>query len=174
MDRMRYPTGHFDPKPNISDDERTALIGKIADTPAAIREAVRGLDDAQLDTPYRPGGWTVRQAGHHVADSSLNGYVRFRWALTEDNPTLKGYEERDWASLADASTHPLEASLVMLDGIHERLTSLLSQLDPEDYARPCVHPEVGTRSVDWLIQLYGWHGAHHAAHIQGLRDREGW
>lgn len=174
MDLTRYPTGQFEAKPHIGDDERTELIDTIAQTPSAMRAAIQGLDDAQLGTRYRPDGWTVRQVVHHLADSSLNGYVRFRWTLTEDNPTLKGYEQRDWADLADASTHPLEPSLVMLDGIHERLTSLLNQLDLKDYARPCVHPEAGARDVDWLIQLYGWHGAHHVAHIRGLREREGW
>jgi hypothetical protein len=170
----RYPIGKFEMPKEITPALRQSAIGEIAETPAKIRVAVKGLTDAQLETPYRDGGWTVRQVVHHVPDSHMNAYIRLRFALTETAPTIKPYEEGAWANLEDAKNAPVDVSLNLLDALHERWVRLLRSLKPEDYARTLVHPEHGVRTVDWLLFLYAWHGRHHTAHITELRKQKAW
>ena len=174
MSDLRFPIGTFSPSPTLTTDQRRALIAKIANTPAELRRATAGLSDAQIETPYRPGGWTVRQVVHHVPDSHMNAYVRFKLALTEDKPTIKPYNESLWAQVADTPRTPIEVSLTLLEMLHKRWTILLESMRGEDFARRLVHPEHGEISLDWLLQLYAWHGAHHTAHVTELRKREGW
>ncbi|TSA15842.1 putative metal-dependent hydrolase [bacterium] len=174
MTDVRYPVGKFSPKPTISDSERNALIQEIADTPAKLREAVRKLSQEQLDTPYRPGGWTVRQVVHHVPDSHLNSYIRFKLAVTEDQPTIKPYKEHLWAELVDAKSSPIEPSLTLLESLHHRWAIFLRSLGAADFAKTVIHPENGIMNLDRLLQLYAWHGQHHVAHITALRERMGW
>ena len=171
---LRYPVGRADRTPALSAAQRTAAIDAIANAPRALRAAVQGLSDAQLDTEYRPGGWTVRQLVHHVADSHMNAYTRFRLAFTENNPTIKPYEEAKWAELPDARTMPVDVSLTLLDTMHERLSALLRQTPAESFARTLTHPENGPMTVDSLLGLYVWHGRHHTAHVTSLRDRMKW
>ena len=154
--------------------ERESMLTEIAETPARLREAVVGLDDAQLDTPYRPEGWTVRQVVHHLPDSHLNSYVRFKLAVTEDEPTIKAYDEAAWARLEDAQNAPIESSLELLESLHERWVRFLRSLGPNELARTFKHPEIGSVSVAQNIALYAWHGRHHVAHITSLREREAW
>jgi uncharacterized damage-inducible protein DinB len=170
----RYPIGKFEMPKEITPALRQSAIGEIGATPAKLRAAVKGLTDSQLETPYRDGGWTVRQVVHHVPDSHMNAYIRLRFALTETAPTIKPYEESAWANLEDAKNAPVDVSLNLLDALHERWVRLLRSLRPEDYARTLVHPEHGVRSVDWLLFLYAWHGRHHTAHITELRKQKGW
>jgi len=171
---LRYPIGKFDMKGEVTDAPRPALIQQIADTPANLRAAVKGLNEQQLDTPYRPGGWTVRQVVHHVPDSHLNSYVRFKLAVTEQQPTIKPYEEALWAELWDGKTGPIEISLHLLEALHQRWVMFLQSLKPADFARTLLHPENGVMKVDTLLRLYAWHGRHHVAHITSLRERMGW
>ncbi len=149
-------------------------MAAIAGLPSALREAVAGLDDPQLDTPYREGGWTVRQLVHHVADSHINAYVRMRLALTEDWPTIKPYEEAEWAKLEDARTLPVEVSLALLESLHRRWVVLLGSLSEADWERGYVHPESGREKLDAVAAIYSWHSRHHVAHVTGLRKRMGW
>jgi uncharacterized damage-inducible protein DinB len=159
----------------MTEARRSHCVERIAATPARLRAAVAGLDDAQLDTPYRPGGWTVRQVVHHVPDSHLNAYTRFRLALTEDTPTIKPYEEARWAELPDARSAPVEPSLMLLDALHARWVALLETLGPVEGARAVRHPEHGRLlTVDELLAMYAWHGEHHTAHVTALRGRMGW
>jgi uncharacterized damage-inducible protein DinB len=174
MDDLRYPIGKFVVDSAVTGEKRSAWIRQIAEAPAAIRQAVTGLSDRQFDTPYRPGGWTVRQVLHHVPDSHLNAYCRCKFALTEDNPTIKPYDEAAWARVADTDRTPPEVSLMLLDALHQRWVILLESLGARDFARPLQHPERGAITLDWMLQLYAWHGRHHAAHITELRKREGW
>ena len=171
---LRDPIGKFKWEGDATAEQRQQLIDEIAGTPARVRAAVEGLSAEQLETPYRPGGWTVRQVVHHIADSHLNSYVRFRLALTEDEPTIKPYHEDRWAELEDARTAPLEVSLALLESLHERWVQLLKSLKAEDFARTFRHPEMGVVSLDKNVGLYAWHGRHHVAHITGLRERMGW
>jgi hypothetical protein len=172
---LRYPIGPFRFDGETNPSRRAQRIGEIAAAPAHLRSAVDGLSVAQLDTPYRPGGWTVRQVVHHVPDSHLNAYTRIKLALTEEEPTIKPYEEARWAELPDARTGPVEPSLVLLESLHERWLLLLRQLGPADFERRFRHPEHGRIFVlDEVIALYAWHGRHHVAHITGLRRRMGW
>ena len=170
---LRYPIGDFnwEEKESLS---RQELIEKIATLPLRLRASVRGLSEAQLATPYRPDGWTVRQVVHHVADSHMNAYIRFRLGLTEDAPTIKPYDEAAWAELSDAKTAELEVSLSLLDGIHERWTKLMRTLPDDSFARTFVHPDNGAMTLATQLRLYDWHGSHHVAHIEALRKREGW
>jgi len=170
----QYPIGRFklDSAPNDEDIRRA--IDEIAQAPAKLRAAVEGLSPEQLDTPYRPGGWTVRQVVHHVPDSHLNSYCRFKLALTEDEPTIKAYHEDRWAELDDSRSAPIEVSLAMLESLHKRWVMLMSSLAPTDFARTFRHPEIGLVSLAKNVCLYGWHGRHHAAHITSLRERMGW
>ncbi|HXG91121.1 MAG TPA: bacillithiol transferase BstA [Blastocatellia bacterium] len=175
MADLRYPIGQF----NLEDDlltnqQREQFIVQIVETPARLREAVRGLTDEQLDTPYRPGGWTVRQVVHHVPDSHLNSYIRFKLALTEDEPTIKPYDEAQWAALVDSERTPIETSLALLEALHERWVVLLRSLAPADFERRFRHPERGIVSLNNNLALYAWHGRHHVAHITSLRERTGW
>ncbi len=174
MTDLRYPIGEFTYGGNLTDDQKRAHLDEIAQTPAKLRAAVKGLSDAQLDTPYRPGGWTVRQVVHHVPDSHLNSYVRFKLALTEDEPTIKPYAEDRWAELPDTKATPVEVSLVLLDSLHDRWLRLLRSLTPEDWKRTFRHPEIGPMTLEKTLALYAWHGRHHVAHITALRSREGW
>jgi len=174
IDDPRYPTGRFRFDPDVTPEKRKRSIAAIREAPAALRAAVRGLNETQVNTPYRDGGWTVRQVVHHVPESHMNAYVRFKLALTEDNPTIKPYEEDLWAKLPDVPREPIETSLALLDALHKRWVTLLEQLNPEEFARPLVHPAIGPISVDYLLQMYAWHGRHHAAHITTLRERSGW
>ena len=172
---LRYPIGPFAYDGRMTDARRAECIARIAAAPGHLRTAVAGLDDAQLDTPYRAGGWTVRQVVHHVPDSHLNAYTRIRLALTEDAPTIKPYEEARWAELPDARTLPVEVSLRLLESLHARWVPLLERLGAADGARQLRHPEHGRlMTVDELIALYAWHGDHHTAHVRTLRDRMGW
>jgi hypothetical protein len=174
MADLRYPIGPF-VKPDIFDAEsRRTAIDRIARTPRRLRSAVDGLTDRQLDTQYRPGGWTVRQVVHHLPDSHMNSYVRFKRALTEDQPVICTYHEDRWAELPDEKTAPIEASLDLLEALHLRWVVLLRSLTPEHLARTLDHPEIGILSLDAMLALYAWHGDHHIAHITSLREREGW
>ncbi|HTS50498.1 MAG TPA: putative metal-dependent hydrolase [Bryobacteraceae bacterium] len=171
---LRYPVGKFRFPDTISREERSTFIGQIADAPLRLRSAVSGLNDAQLDTPYRPGGWTVRQLVHHVPDSHLNSYTRFRLALTEDEPIIKPYHEDRWAELPDARTAPVEVSLRLLECLHSRWLGLLRSLSEDQWKRAFRHPELGLVSLEQNAALYAWHGRHHVAHITGLRERMSW
>jgi uncharacterized damage-inducible protein DinB len=171
---LSYPIGKFNWEGDATDQQRQRFIDEIAGAPASIRAAVEGLSAEQLETPYRPGGWTVRQVVHHVADSHLNSYIRFRLALTEDEPTIKPYHEDRWAELDDARTAPLEVSLALLESLHQRWVHLLKSLKSEDFSRTFRHPDIGVLSLDKNLGLYAWHGRHHVAHITNLRERMGW
>jgi DinB family protein len=172
---LRYPIGKFEAPTAYTAEMRTGFIDDIERTPAALRKAVGGLAAKQLDTPYRLGGWTVRQVVHHVPDSHLNAYVRTKLALTEDEPTIKPYAEARWAELIDGRTGSPETSLSLLEAVHTRWTMLLRSLKPNDHARTLHHPEhPGILTIDWILALYAWHGRHHVAHITSLREREGW
>jgi len=170
---LRYPIGRLVRQSSLTGAERAAAIATIAGTPASLRAAVRGLTEAQLDTPYRPGGWTVRQVVHHVADSHMHAYMRTRFTLTEENPPVKPYPESLWAELHDAKTMPVAPSLAILDGLHARWVNLFDSLQPAQFARTMMHPEHGALSLDGLLKIYSWHGPHHIAHVTGLRGRSG-
>jgi hypothetical protein len=171
---LSYPIGKFEPPQEIGRERRFQYIREIAEAPARFREAVRGLDDKQLDTPYRPGGWTVRQVIHHMADSHMNAYIRFRLALTEDEPTIKPYDQAKWAELEDARTAPVETSLALIASLHGRWAALAESLSEADFSRGFLHPERGRAALDANLAMYAWHCRHHAAHITGLRERMGW
>jgi DinB superfamily len=174
-DDPRYPIGHFQRRDELTVDERAAMVEQIAAAPAHLRAAIAGLNDAQLDTPYRDGGWTVRQVAHHLPDSHLNAYVRLKLALTENEPVIKPYDEARWAKLADSRDTPPAVSLALLDALHTRWVILLKSLAPTDFRRTLRHPDHdGTLTLDWLVALYAWHGRHHVAHITSLRERMGW
>ena len=171
---LRYPIGKFNFPDAVTPEDRVKFVGQIADTPARLKAAVAGLSDQQLDTAYRPGGWTVRQVVHHVPDSHLNSYIRFRLALTEDQPTIKAYYEDLWAELPDARAAPVELSLVLLESLHGRWVALLGSLSEKDWKRSFRHPELGLVSLEKNAALYAWHGRHHVAHVAGLREQMGW
>lgn len=174
MTDLRYPIGPLVVPETTSAGERASRVGVLAVTPVRLRAAVAGLDDRQLDTPYRPDGWTVRQLVHHLVDSHLNAYVRCKLALTEDAPVIKPYDEARWAELPD-SKRPIGGSLALLDQLHERWTALLMSLPAESFQRTCFHPQSGkTITLDHLVATYAWHGLHHVAHVTELRRREGW
>ena len=174
MSDLRYPIGPFKAEENLAAERRQELIQQIADAPKNLRTAVKGLNDKQLDTPYRPGGWTARQVAHHVPDSHLNAYTRLKLALTEKQPTIKAYDEKLWAELPEARTAPVDLSLNLLEALHRRWVLQWQAMQPEDFSRLFHHPEHGPRSLDWLLCLYAWHGRHHTAHITALRERMGW
>lgn len=176
MEDLKYPIGEFRFPESVTDGERALFLEQIAEAPARLRRAISGLSDEQLATPYRPGGWTVRQVVHHLPDSHLNSYARFKLAMTEDDPTIRPFDEARWAELEDAKHGPLEFSLALLDALHERWVSFLRSLKREDYARTFHHPEFPDTHVtlDRNIALYAWHGRHHVAHITALRERNGW
>ena len=175
MEDPRYPIGRFSFEGQATPQLRERWIGQIAAAPGALRAAVSGLTPAQLDTHYRDHGWTVRQVVHHVPDSHLNAYTRFKLALTEDEPVIKPYEEARWAELPDVAATPVDTSLTLLECLHRRWVLLLRALNPADWARSLRHPEHGrTIGLDEMLALYAWHGQHHVAHITSLRDRMGW
>ena len=167
----RYPVGRFTYNPT---HDRKDQIETIARLPEKMRDAIAKLDDAKLDTPYRAGGWTVRQVVHHVPDSHINAYTRFKLAMTEDTPTIKPYDEAKWAELPDGRSGPLAPSLSMLEGVHARWVSLLRSMKPADFERKLNHPESGVMTLDRMLGLYAWHSRHHLAHITELRKQKGW
>lgn len=171
---LSYPIGKFQWKGENSAEDRAQLIVRIAGLPAELHNAVKGLSVAQLDTPYRPGGWTVRQVIHHIADSHMNAFIRFKLALTEDQPAIKPYNQAAWAGLDDALAADVELSLTLIEALHARWAVLLRAMKPEDFARAFQHPEHGLVTLDRNLAMYAWHGTHHTAHITGLRQREGW
>jgi hypothetical protein len=169
----RYPVGKFKRPETVTPHRRMAAIAALAELPAKLAEAVEGLDRRQLDTPYREGGWTVRQLVHHIADSHMNAYVRVKLALTEDSPTIVAYDEKAWAMLHDSAA-PVGWSVTLLQSLHARWVMLLESLSDEQWQRGMKHPENGPITVEMTTLLYGWHSRHHVAHIMGLREREGW
>lgn len=174
MTDPRFPVGkfHYDGPP--ATEQKQHFIDEIAQTPANLRASIKGLSGSQLDTPYRDGGWTVRQVVHHLPDSHMNSYVRFKLALTEDEPTIKPYAEDRWAELPDTKATPVEVSLTLLDSLHDRWVRLLRSLTPEDWKRTFRHPELGPMDLEKSLAIYAWHGRHHVAHITELRKRMSW
>ena len=171
-DDLRYPTGKFTFDPDATPEKRAMSIAAIRDAPAVIRHALQGLTEAQLDTPYREGGWTPRQIAHHVPESHMNAYIRFKLALTENNPTIKPYDEELWAKTADVAREPVATSVALLEPLHKRWVTLLETMKPEDFSRTLFHPEHKRElSLDWMLQLYAWHGKHHAAHIASVKGQ---
>lgn len=170
----RYPIGQFTSPATITAAERDMWIRDIAECPSRMRAVVARLNDGQLSTPYREGGWTVRQVVHHVPDSHMNAYIRTKMALTEHEPVIKPYEESQWATLEDARAMPIDVSLRLVDALHERWVRLLNSLTDADFRRTFVHPEAGTMTIDVQMALYSWHSRHHVAHIQALRERMKW
>jgi DinB superfamily len=173
LDDLRYPIGRFRPPAGPLADQRPTHIDTLRQLPQQMRAAVKGLGDVQLDTPYRPDGWTVRELVHHVADSHINSYVRFKLALTEDWPTIKPYDEAAWALLPDNS-QPIEPSLVLIAALHDRWVALLESMSGADFQRGFNHPERGRQDLATTLALYDWHSRHHTAHITSLRARQGW
>jgi uncharacterized damage-inducible protein DinB len=170
----RFPVGKFHYEGSPNEQQKSGFVDDIARTPANLRAAAAGLSAQQLDTPYREGGWTVRQVVHHVPDSHMNSYVRFKLALTEDEPTIKPYAEDRWAELADTKETPIEVSLTLLDSLHDRWVRLLRSLTAEDWKRAFRHPDLGPMPLEKALALYAWHGKHHVAHITELRQRMSW
>ncbi len=175
MSDLRYPVGDFTaPTTPFTAADREAAIKTLTEAPARLSLACAGLSDAQLDTPYRPGGWTVRQVVHHVVDSHINAYLRTKFALSDDNPTIRPYPEAIWAEMADGRTAPVSMSLTLLDALHGRWVMLLRSLPAAQFARTLLHPERGPMTIDNVLAMYEWHSRHHIAHITALREREGW
>ena len=174
MNDLRYPIGKHQRQDSVTDKQRKKLIQQIAEAPEQLRAAVRGLSGQQLGTPYREGGWTVQQVVHHLPDSHLNAYIRFKLAMTEQEPTVKTYHEDLWAELPDARTAQIEPSLMLLESLHKRWITFLNSLSPSDFSRTFHHPEHGKIKLDDLLQLYAWHGRHHIAQITSLKERMGW
>jgi uncharacterized damage-inducible protein DinB len=170
----RYPIGQFTYEGPLTEDRKQKFLDDISEAPAHLRTVVSGLSEQQLDTPYRPGGWTVRQVVHHVPDSHMNAYIRFKLALTEEEPTIKPYAEDRWAVLADTQKTPIEVSLMLLESLHKRWMRLLGSLAAADWKRTFLHPELGTMTLEKTLALYAWHGRHHVAHVTSLRERSGW
>jgi uncharacterized damage-inducible protein DinB len=175
VEDLRFPTGKFRrPAGPLADGERKRLIDTIAATPKLLADAIRGLNDRQLDTPYREGGWTVRQVVHHVPDSHMNAFVRIKLALTESSPLIKTYDEAAWANLTDGREGPADVSLALLTALHDRWVRLLRSMPSADFSKTMTHPEHGPVTIDFMVALYSWHGPHHSAHITNLRKRNGW
>jgi DinB superfamily len=171
---LRFPIGKLVYDGPSSEIQRQKLISEIEHAPAALRAAVTGLSPEQLDTPYRDGGWTVRQVVHHLPDSHMNAYVRFKLALTENEPVIKPYEQQLWAELPDNRNTPIDTSLVLLESLHVRFANLLHAIQPDQWKRTFRHPELGVITLDKNLAIYAWHGRHHVAHITELRKRMGW
>jgi uncharacterized damage-inducible protein DinB len=169
---LSYPIGRFETPPHVTAESRRQAVDAIDELPSRMREAVANLSDAQLDLPYRPGGWTVRQLVHHVADSHMNAYIRLKLAVTEDRPTIKPYDQNLWAELSDMRL-PVAISLSLLDGIHARWSVLCRSLTPEQFLRTFHHPEIGEVTIDTHLQMYAWHSRHHVAHVTSMRTRMG-
>ena len=174
MTDLRYPIGRLKMEPQLTEEARREMIDQIEQAPAQLRAAVEGLTPEQLDTPYRPEGWTVRQVAHHVPDSHVNAYIRFKLALTEDTPPIKTYQEAEWAKLPDTAAVPVEVSLVMLESVHRRWVAILRSMSATDFERTLRHPDHGIINLNQLLCIYAWHGRHHVAHVTGLRERMGW
>ena len=174
MTDLSFPIGKFHFEGTLTEDQKQKLIGDIAQVPANLRAAIAGLSPQQMDAPYRPDGWTVRQVVHHVPDSHMNAYIRFKLALTEDVPMIKPYEQQFWAELADTKETPIEVSLTLLDSLHDRWVRVLRSISAEQWKRTFRHPELGIVSLDKNLALYSWHGRHHVAHVTELRKRNGW
>jgi len=175
LNDLRYPIGKFTSLVTYTTELRRQFLAQIAACPAEMRRAVAGLSAAQLDTPYRDGGWTVRQVVHHVPDSHLNAYIRHKLTVTEERPTIKPYQEAMWAELADGRSGDIEVSLALLAALHERWSRFLSSLAPADFERCFLHPEIpGPVSLDQSVAMYAWHSRHHVAHIDALRNRNAW
>ncbi|HVW87699.1 MAG TPA: bacillithiol transferase BstA [Bryobacteraceae bacterium] len=170
----RFPIGRFAWPGAVSVEDRSGHISRIESAPARLREAVSGLSESQLDTPYREGGWTLRQVVHHVPESHMNSYIRFKLALTEPEPTIKPYDEDAWARLADIAVTPVETSLALLESLHARWINLLRGMTETDWKRNFIHHEIGPVSLEKNLALYAWHGDHHIAHVTGLRGRLNW
>lgn len=170
----RFPIGKFSFEGPLTSQQKQQYLNDIEQTPARLRAAVQGLSDAQLNTPYREGGWTVRQVAHHVPDSHMNSYIRFKLALTEEEPTIKPYMEDRWAELPEARSAPIEVSLALLDSLHRRWTLVLRNLTDVDWKRNFRHPDLGLMSLEKTLALYAWHGRHHVAHVSELRKRMTW
>lgn len=171
---LKYPIGKFSYTESLSPSERQQKIDEIAKLPEELATAVTGLSGEQIDTPYRDGGWTVRQVVHHLADSHINSYVRFRLALTEEAPGITTYKVADWAELTDARSADIGISLNLLSALHQRWTILLKSMTDDDFTRSVTHPTQGLQGLDRYLALYAWHGRHHTAHITSLRERNGW
>jgi uncharacterized damage-inducible protein DinB len=174
LEDLRYPIGHFIPSASSLPGDRATHIQTLRELPERLRAAASGLSDSQIDTPYREGGWTVRQLVHHVADSHANSYVRFKLALTEDWPMVKPYDEAAWAKLADSHVLPVDVSLAMIEALHKRWIALLEALSDADFHKGFEHPERGRQDLANALALYDWHSRHHTAHITSLRARQGW
>ncbi|HEV7705455.1 MAG TPA: putative metal-dependent hydrolase [Gemmatimonadaceae bacterium] len=166
LESLRFPVGRFKIPETISAADRARFLGEVAAAPAALRAAVKGLNEAKLDTPYRPGGWTIRQVVHHVPDSHLNAYIRMKLALTEDEPTITPYMEDRWAELPDSLAVPVETSLRLLESVQERWLVIMRSLTEAQWHRVYMHPEMGRYPLDRQLALYAWHGKHHVAHIE--------
>ncbi len=174
LEKLQYPIGKYIPH-EISDETEENYLQEIENTPKALREAVSGLTDEQLDTPYRPGGWTIRQVIHHLPDSHINAYIRCKWAITEESPLIKAYFEERWAETEEAKTAEPELSLALLDALHMRWVRFLRSLSDEQMEKAFQHPQSGkTVSIRQMLGLYAWHGKHHIAHITSLRERMKW
>jgi uncharacterized damage-inducible protein DinB len=170
----RYPIGNFQRPEKVTAHDRMAAIAALAEMPGKLRDAVEGLDREQLDTPYREGGWTVRQLVHHIADSHMNAFLRVRLALTEDWPAITAYNEKTWAMLADSTGAPVGWSVALVENVHARWVMLLESLTEDEWQRGFRHPERGESTLEATALLYAWHSRHHVAHITRLREREGW
>jgi hypothetical protein len=171
---LSYPIGKFIHEKEISSQRRKELLNEITEAPFKLSKIVDGLTEEQLNTPYRPGGWTVKQVVHHLADSHLNAYVRTKLALTENEPVIKPYNQADWANLKDSFDTSVEVSLTLLDSVHKRWVTLLKSLNETDFKRKFRHPEIGLLDIDWIVAQYAWHGKHHTAHIASLKERMNW
>lgn len=171
---LQYPVGRFTEPEHVTAALRDAAVAEIAALPSAIRAAVAGLTEGQLATPYRDGGWTLQQVVHHVADSHMHAYLRVKFALTEESPTIRPYDEAAWAALPDVAAIPVDVSLALIDGLHARWVACLRGMDPALLTRPFVHPELGPQPIELSLLRYAWHGRHHVAHITSLRERSGW
>jgi uncharacterized damage-inducible protein DinB len=174
MEMNRYPIGRFSFDASSTPDKRSGWIRDIAELPALLKNAVAGLAPAQLDTPYREGGWCPRQIVHHLADSHMNSFIRFKLSLTENTPQIKPYDQDAWAKLADVTGVDIGFSLSLLEGLHARFGALLSSLQAEDFKKTFLHPENGPMTLDRTLQTYAWHGKHHAGQILALRDAMNW
>jgi uncharacterized damage-inducible protein DinB len=174
MTDPRYPIGKFSYAAPPTTEQKQQYLNDIEQTPALLRAAVRGLSEQQLDTPYRDGGWTVRQLSHHVPDSHMNAYIRFKLALTEDAPTIRPYMEDRWAELPESRQAPIEISLALLDSLHQRWMTVLRNIPEADWKRTFRHPELGPMTLEKNLALYAWHGRHHVAHVTNLREKMGW
>lgn len=171
---LRFPVGKYEAREKLTDENRKQILAQLAETPKRLRAAVAGLSREQLNTPYRDGGWTVQQVVHHLADAHMNAYTRFKLALTEDEPTVKPFDEARWAELSDSKTTPVETSLALIDALDERFMGLVRGMIPSDFSRKFRHPERGVMTLDSYLGLHGWHDRHHVAHITNLRQRKSW